>query len=108
MGLFVSERARRDGRVTVVQLLGAIVAFVVLSVIGGVLLAGLALPAVTVAGNAAEGTSDLFEELPGELEDVTLPQQSRIWDRTGENLIATFYSQNRVVVPLEEISPWLQ
>ncbi|MDN4473914.1 penicillin-binding protein [Demequina zhanjiangensis] len=108
MGLFVSERARQDGRATFAQLIGGVIAFVVLSVVGGILVAGLALPVVTVAGNSAEGASDLFEELPGELESVTLPQQSNIYDRTGQKLIATFYSQNRVVVPLEDISPWIQ
>ncbi|WP_062200301.1 transglycosylase domain-containing protein [Demequina salsinemoris] len=108
MGVFVSERARRDGRATFPQLIGGLIAFVVLSVVAGVLLAGLALPVVTVAGNTAQGASDLFEELPDELDSVTLPQQSNIYARNGKTLIATFYSQNRVVVPLEEISPWLQ
>ncbi len=108
MGVFVSERARRDGRVTFPQLIGGLIAFVVLSVVAGILVAGLALPVVTVAGNTAQGASDLFEELPDELDSVTLPQQSNIYARNGKTLIATFYSQNRVVVALEDISPWLQ
>ncbi|WP_062383262.1 penicillin-binding protein [Demequina iriomotensis] len=90
------------------QLLTALSLFVALSIMGGFLLAGLALPAVTVAGNAASGSAELFEELPQELAAVSLPQQSNIYDRTGKNLLATFYEQNRVVVPLEDISPWLQ
>ncbi len=108
MGLFTSDRARQDGRVTLVQLLTGLLLFVAFSVMGGFLIAGLALPAVTVAGSAANGTSDLFEELPTEMEFTDLPQQSNIYDRTGKVLLATFYSQNRVVEPLENISPWLQ
>lgn len=108
MGLFTSDRARRDGRVTLVQLLTGLLLFVAFSVMGGFLVAGLALPVVTVASSAANGTSDMFEELPTELEFTALPQQSNIYDRTGKVLLATFYLQNRVVVPLEKISPWLQ
>ncbi|WP_297081864.1 penicillin-binding protein [uncultured Demequina sp.] len=108
MGLFTSRRARRDGHVTVVQLLVSLVAFVAFAVIGGFLLAGIALPAVTVAGSAVSGSVELFEELPDDLVDPTLPQQSNIYARDGKTLLATFYSQNRVVVPLEEISPWMQ
>ncbi|GMA35956.1 transglycosylase domain-containing protein [Demequina litorisediminis] len=39
---------------------------------------------------------------------MSLSQQSNIYARDGKTLLATFYSQNRVVVPLEEISPWMQ
>ncbi|WP_159449602.1 transglycosylase domain-containing protein [Demequina sp. NBRC 110057] len=93
---------------TAVQLVSALLTFVAFSVIGGFLLAGIALPAATVGASAAEGTSDLFEDLPDELQDVSLSQQSNIYARDGKTLLATFYSQNRVVVPLEEISPWMQ
>ncbi|WP_082092373.1 penicillin-binding protein [Demequina pelophila] len=101
-----SQRRPRT-KVTFVQFVTAVALFVGLAIMGGFLLAGLALPAVTVAGQAAKGSSELFEELPQELSDVRLPQQSNIYDRTGNYLLATFYEQNRVVVPLEEISPWL-
>ena len=95
-------------KVTFVQLVTALALFVALSIMGGFLVAGLALPAVTVAGSAASGSAELFEELPEELSSVSLPQKSNIYDRTGKKLLATFYSQNRVIVPLEDISPWLQ
>ncbi len=105
----MSRSVRRPRtKVTFVQLLTAVAMFVALSIMGGFLVAGVALPAVTVAGSAASGSAKLFEDLPEELSSVTLPQQSNIYDRTGTHLLATFYSQNRVVVPLQEISPWLQ
>jgi hypothetical protein len=61
MGLFTSERARRDGKVTIVQLVTSVAGFLLFSVMGGVLLAGLALPAVTIAGQATNGTANIFE-----------------------------------------------
>ncbi|WP_296665262.1 penicillin-binding protein [Demequina sp.] len=104
----MARSARPRTKVTFVQLLTALALFVALSIMGGFLVAGIALPAVTVAGSATSGSAELFEDLPQELSDVRLPQQSNIYDRTGEHLLATFYSQNRVVVPLEDISVWLQ
>ena len=108
MGLFTAERARRDGRVTVLQLVTALLGFMLFSVMGGVLLAGLALPAVTVAGQAVNGTAELFEALPQEFDQTTLPQASSIYASDGTTLLATFFNQNREVVPLEDISPWMQ
>ena len=108
MGLFTSERARRDGRVTFVQLVTGVAGFLLFSVMGGVLLAGLALPAVTVAGQATNGTAKLFESLPADFQQTDLPQASSIYASDGTTLLATFYDQNRVVVPLEDISPWIQ
>ena len=108
MGFLTSDRARRDGRVTVVTLLTSIAGFVAFSVMGGILFAGLLLPAVTVAGTAANGTATIFEALPEDLDKTTLPQSSNVYASDGSTLIATFYTQNRVVVPLEDISPWMQ
>lgn len=108
MGLFTSERARRDGRVTIVQLVTSIAGFLLFSVMGGVLLAGLALPAVTVAGQATNGTAKIFESLPEDFKQTDLPQASNIYASDGTTLLATFYDENRIVVPLEEISPWMQ
>lgn len=108
MGLFTSERARRDGRVTIVQLVTSVVGFLLFSVMGGVLLAGLALPAVTIAGQATNGTAKIFESLPEDFAQTDLPQASNIYASDGTTLLATFYSENRIVVPLEEISPWMQ
>ncbi len=97
----------RAGRLTPYELVGSFVAFIMLSVVGGVLLSGLALPAATIAGSATKGGIELFDEMPADLQFGDLPQQSNIYSRDG-TLIAQFYLQNRVVVPLEDISPWLQ
>lgn len=108
MGFLSADRARRSGRVTVVQLLTSVAGFVAVSVLGGILVAGLALPLVTVTGNAANGTAAAFMALPDEFSNTTLPQASHIYASDGTTLLATFYDQNREVVHLEEISPWVQ
>jgi len=102
------KHKRPRTRVTLVQFVTAVLTFLVLSALGGLLMAGLLLPAATVANSAAQGSASLFEDLPDALTPGELRQQSNIYDRTGKHLLATFYSQNRVVVPLEEISPWIQ
>ena len=108
MGLFTAERVRRDGRVTVVELVTSVAGFLLFSVMGGVLLAGLALPAVTLAGQATNGTAQIFESLPEAFDQTELPQASNVFASDGTTLLATFYLENRIVVPLEEISPWMQ
>ncbi len=108
MGLLTSNGARREGRATPIQVVSGLGAFVALSVIGGLLLSAMVLPAVSVAGSATMDTVELFEELPDELTDVDLQQASFIYARDGETLLATFYNQNRIEVPIEDISPWLQ
>lgn len=102
------KHRRPRTRVTLVQFVTAMLTFVVLSAMGGLLLAGLLLPVATAANSAAQGSAELFEELPDSLSATELPQQSNIYDRTGKHLLATFYDENRVVVPLAEISPWIQ
>ena len=100
-------RSSRAGKLTLLELGGSFLAFLVLSGVAGILLSGLAIPAATIAGSATKGGIGLFDEMPAELTFGDLPQQSNIYSADG-TLIAQFYDQNRVVVPLEDISPWLQ
>lgn len=81
--------------------------FVLLAVVGGLLTAGLVLPAAAGVSAMTSGTTQVFEDLPDELEPGPLSQQSRIYDRDNR-LLATFYSENRIVVGLDDISMNLQ
>ena len=98
---------RRTRKLSAYEFVGSFFAFIALAVVGGVLMSGLVIPAVTVAGAATKGGIELFDEMPADLQFGELPQQSNIYSADG-TLIAQFYLQNRVVVPLEDISPWLQ
>jgi membrane peptidoglycan carboxypeptidase len=81
--------------------------FLVVSVLSGVLVAGLLLPFVGSAGAAAKTVSQDFENLPSILRQPLLPQQTKIYTSDGR-LLATIFAQNRIVVPLKAISPLLQ
>ena len=81
--------------------------FGVLSAIAGLLSVALLTPAVAVAGVAASTTVAMFEGLPVYIRPVNASQASNIYAlRDGSpELIATFYHENRVEVPFEDISP---
>lgn len=77
--------------------------FLGVSILSGVVLAGLALPAVGAMGLGVKDTAEGFDELPGELKRPPLSQASRILDAEG-NEIATVYFRDRTVVKLGQIA----
>ena len=89
------------------QLVALLLAFVLAAGVGGVLAAGLVIPMVAGANAAADSTVAIYDEVPAELEPRPMSQQSRIYAANGK-LLATFYAQNRIVVPLDEISEPMQ
>ena len=74
------------------------------SALAGVLVAGLALPLAGGVGLAARGSVDSFDSLPATFTAPPLAQNSRVLAADG-SVLATFYDQNRVLVPLSEVSP---
>jgi membrane peptidoglycan carboxypeptidase len=72
------------------------------SAVAGLLVAGLVLPLVGGVGLAAKSQADEFLVLPAELETPPLAQRSRILAADG-SLIASLYSENRVVVALGDV-----
>ncbi|MGW7272211.1 transglycosylase domain-containing protein [Streptomyces sp. NPDC054864] len=81
--------------------------FLGVSVLAGAVLAGIALPAAGALGLAAKGSVEEFDEIPSNLEQPPLSQRTTILDSEGGS-IATVYSRDRTVVPLTEISPYMQ
>lgn len=81
--------------------------FLGVSVLAGVVLAGIALPAAGALGLSAKGTAAGFDSLPGELKRPPLSQSTQILDTKGD-LIATVYSRDRTVVGLDKISKPMQ
>ena len=78
--------------------------FLVISVMSGVLVAGIALPVVGGVGLVAKDSADGFRALPAELRIPTLSQRSTILASDG-SVIASFYEENRTVVPISEVAP---
>jgi membrane peptidoglycan carboxypeptidase len=81
--------------------------FIVLSAVAGVLVAGIALPAIGLVGLTAKRGAQNFEALPAELSVPPLKQRSRLLAADG-TVLATFYSQNRIYVPMDKISKRMQ
>ncbi len=80
----------------------------VLALISGVLASGLALPFAGGLGLAARATTQKFEDLPTELRIPPLAQKSTMYAADGHTLIATFFDEDRVSVPLTKISKPMQ
>ncbi|AEE47506.1 penicillin-binding protein [Cellulomonas fimi] len=97
----------RGRQVNLFQALALLLSFVLVAGVGGVLGAGLLLPAVTVANGVTDMTVTAFDDLPTELEPTKLPEKSVILAADG-TLLATFFDEDRVVVPQSEISIHLQ
>jgi membrane peptidoglycan carboxypeptidase len=73
----------------------------------GVLVAGLLLPIASLVGLTTRNISAGFQSLPLELDSEPTPQRTTVLDRNG-NVLAYFYKQNRVDVPLSKVAPVMQ
>ena len=81
--------------------------FGLLSAVAGVLTVAIMAPALAVTGVVATQGVGAFEALPNYIKPVNASQSSTIYAKRGERTerIATFYHENRIEVPFEEISP---
>jgi len=85
----------------------SVLMFLAVSVLAGLLLSGLAVPFAALAGGGAKMAADSLESLPADFETPPQSERSRILMANGE-VLATFFNENRVYVPLSEISPLMQ
>jgi membrane peptidoglycan carboxypeptidase len=84
-----------------------VVMFVAASVFAGLLVAGLFIPFAGMAGTATSAAANGLENIPAELETPPQSERSRVLLANGE-VLANFYEENRVYVPLSEIAPVMQ
>jgi membrane peptidoglycan carboxypeptidase len=84
-----------------------VLGIVVVAVVAGLLVAGLALPFVGSSSLAARATVESFTSMPADFEARPQAQRSVIVDATGRQL-AVFFDEYRVYKPLEEIAPVMQ
>jgi len=96
------SRPRTDG-LSAPKVISHLGVMLLVSAVLGVVVSGLVIPFAGVLGFAARNVSESIDELPQELETELLPQRTEILDRNGDP-IATIYDQNRVIVPLQQIS----
>ncbi|GMA23075.1 penicillin-binding protein [Luteimicrobium album] len=98
----------RGHKVNAFQLIALLLAFVLVAAVGGVLAAGLFIPAVAGAKAVTDTSIEVFNDLPTELEQKPLPQTSTVYASDGKTVLARFYDQNRTDVSLKQISPYMQ
>lgn len=81
--------------------------FVLVSVLGGVLAAGMLAPAFGMAAETTRTAVGGVSDLPAELEAPPQWQRSKLLN--GDNSVLTyFYEQNRVYVTLDKIAPLMR
>ncbi|MFF2314899.1 transglycosylase domain-containing protein [Arthrobacter sp. NPDC058097] len=87
--------------------LAKLLGFVVVSCLCGVLVASFLVPGAALAGTSVSKSISYFNSLPTELAVPAPSQTTRMLTADGK-LIATFYSENRVRVPLKQMSPFIR
>ncbi|MCW2809607.1 MAG: penicillin-binding protein [Friedmanniella sp.] len=90
---------KRAGSVTY-----SLVMFAIVSVLAGVLIAGLFVPFAGIAGVSTKAAATELDALPAELSTPAPPTRSRVLMADGKTL-AYFYSENRIPVKLDQIAP---
>ena len=78
--------------------------FTMVSVLSGVLVAGLFIPVAALAGVGSRTAATELNNLPSELAVGTPPTRSQVLMANGETL-AYFFDENRTPVPLDRIAP---
>jgi len=73
----------------------------------GVLAASLVVPSVAAAGYGVSTSIGFFESLPEELTVQPPSQSTKVLTSDGQP-IATFYAENRVRIPLDQMSPYIK
>ncbi|GLW58323.1 transglycosylase domain-containing protein [Kitasatospora phosalacinea] len=74
------------------------------SILAGVLVAGMALPAVGAFGLTAKDTAESFDNIPDDFKQPTLSQASMIYDAKG-GLIAKVYDRDRTILTADQMAP---
>ena len=82
----------------------ALAMFVVVSVLAGLLVAGLAVPAAALGGTSAKYVAQGIESLPAELTITPVADKTVILMSDGKPL-AELFDENRTVVTLDQIAP---
>ena len=81
--------------------------FLLVAVVCGVLAAGLLVPAAAVTGNTASASISAFDQIPGQLKIGTPAQTTRVLASDG-SVIATFFTEDRTQVGLDQMSPFIK
>jgi membrane peptidoglycan carboxypeptidase len=98
----VQSAPRAEGSPSARRALSRIAAALFASALIGVLLALLALPVIGAAGLTVRDRAEDFLVLSSELDVPALPERTTVLAADG-SLVATFFLENRISVPLEDV-----
>lgn len=88
-------------------MLGRLAALVLIGIVGGAIVAAMAMPFVGWPGAAARDLVRGFQALPDGIDTPPLPQRTLVLAADGSE-IATLYYQNRQEVPILEVAPQMR
>lgn len=96
---------RKNPIINTATTLGKLIGFLAVSVLCGVLVAGLVVPVTALGGSTVSNSITAFDNLPAELQ-VGAPQGvTNIYASDGTTVIARLFNQNRVEVGIDQMSP---
>src|SRR5436305_6389884 len=78
---------------------------IVCGLLFGIVVAGVAVPAVAIAGLLVKTGADGFDSLPSHLVFQQSPQITYVYASDHKTLISTFYDENRRDVKLADVAP---
>jgi len=93
----------QSDRLSAPRVLGHVVVMLAVAAVMGLVAAGLAIPFAGVIGIGSKQVASSMTKLPAELKTEPLAQRTVMVDEAG-NVIATLYDENRINVPLGQIS----
>ncbi|OZG67620.1 carboxypeptidase [Bifidobacterium aquikefiri] len=94
--------------ITVRRFFTLLLAYAMFCVTGGVVASGFLLPAVFGANTAVKALIPSLQTEGINFDVTDLPQKSTIYASAGKTVIAQYYTQNRIVVPLNQVSDYMQ
>lgn len=99
---------RKNPIINTATTLGKLIGFLAVSVLCGVLVAGLVVPVTALGGSTVSNSISAFDNLPDQLK-IGAPQGvTNIYASDGTTVIASLFNQNRVEVSLDKMSPNIQ
>ncbi|NWL11291.1 glycosyl transferase [Paenarthrobacter nitroguajacolicus] len=100
-------KRNKDPKISLGKVLLRVFGFFFVSILCGVLITGFLAPVVAFTSTTVGGSVGFYQSLPAEL-DVDSPSLSSTVVSADGQLVATFFAENRVKVPLEEMSPFIR
>lgn len=98
----------KKNSLTARRVLALLLAYLTLCIAGGVVVSLMAMPAVFGTNNAAKALAPSLTVEGIDFDVTSLPQKSTLYASDGKTVIASFYAQNREVVPIKNISVYMQ